>query len=322
MNKPFLLRPACKDYLWGGERLKKDFHKDSTMVPLAETWECSTHPDGASIVDSGSEKGKTLTEVLHAHPEYIGTHPHTKDELPILVKLIDAQKDLSVQVHPDDDYALKYENSLGKSELWYVLDACQGAKLVYGFAHDMTPQEVLESLENKTIEKHLQKVNVMKDDVFFVKAGTVHAIGEGVLVAEIQESSNLTYRLYDYDRKDKNGNPRQLHIDRAMEVMDMKFSGEPRQPMRVLKYRKGYASELLGRCKYFQVERILINSAEGIIPVRTGSNSFEVLLCIGGSGILKGTDQLPFEKGQCIFLPADSEEMHLEGKAELLRICC
>ncbi|MCR5229275.1 MAG: class I mannose-6-phosphate isomerase [Solobacterium sp.] len=322
MNKPFLLRPACKDYLWGGERLKKDFHKDSTMVPLAETWECSTHPDGASIVDSGSEKGKTLTEVLHAHPEYIGTHPHTKDELPILVKLIDAQKDLSVQVHPDDDYALKYENSLGKSELWYVLDACQGAKLVYGFAHDMTPQEVLESLENKTIEKHLQKVNVMKDDVFFVKAGTVHAIGEGVLVAEIQESSNLTYRLYDYDRKDKNGNPRQLHIDRAMEVMDMKFSGEPRQPMRVLKYRKGYASELLGRCKYFQVERILINSAEGIIPVRTGSNSFEVLLCIGGSGVLKGTDQLPFEKGQCIFLPADSEEMHLEGKAELLRICC
>ncbi len=323
MNKPFLLKPACKDYLWGGERLKKDFHKESSMVPLAETWECSTHPDGASTVASGPYKGKSLTEVLHEHPEFIGTHPHTKDEMPILVKLIDARNDLSVQVHPDDEFAMKYENSLGKSEMWYVLDAEPGAKLVYGFSHDMTAEEVLKSLKNKTIENHLQKVDVMKDDVFFVKAGTVHAIGAGVLVAEIQESSNLTYRLYDYDRKDKNGNLRQLHIDRALQVMNMKWSGEPRQPMRVLKYRKGYASELLSRCKYFQVERILINSAEGRIPVKTGTNSFEVLLCIGGSGTLSGEDvRLSFNKGQCMFLPADSVDLYLEGKAELLRICC
>ncbi|MBQ3105569.1 MAG: class I mannose-6-phosphate isomerase, partial [Lachnospiraceae bacterium] len=229
-NKPFLLKPAGKDYLWGGRRLKDDFSKELDMEPLAETWECSTHPDGPSIVSGGAFDGKTLTEVLKAHPEYLGTHPRSEGELPILIKLIDAKQDLSVQVHPDDAYAKEHENgSLGKSELWYVLDAKKDAKLVYGFYHDMEKQVLKESLLNGTVEKYLQKVSVQKDDVFYIEAGTVHALGAGALVAEIQENSNVTYRMFDYNRVDKHGNARPLHVDRALDVVDLKGSASPRQ---------------------------------------------------------------------------------------------
>lgn len=234
--EPFLLKPDGKDYLWGGSRLNDDFSKGIDMSPLAETWECSTHPDGPSVVASGAFAGQTLAAVLKAHPEYLGTHPEAKGELPILIKLIDAKKDLSVQVHPTDAYAREHENGqLGKTEMWYVLDAKKDAKLVYGLYHDVSKAQLRKSIENGTVEKYLQKVPVKKNDLFYIEAGTIHAIGAGVLVAEIQESSNLTYRLYDYDRVDKNGNRRELHIDKALEAANLKASAEPRQPLRVLK---------------------------------------------------------------------------------------
>ena len=256
LTKPFLLKPAGKDYLWGGSRLNDDFSKGIEMSPLAETWECSTHPDGPSIVGSGEFVGSSLSEVLNKHPEFLGSHPRTQGELPILIKLIDAKKDLSVQVHPNDEYAVQYENgSLGKTEMWYVLDATKNAKLVYGFYHDIDKAVLRKSLMDGTVEKYLQKVPIRKDDVFYIEAGTVHAIGAGALIAEIQENSNLTYRLYDYNRIDKDGKKRELHIDKALAVADLKGAAEPRQPMRLLRYRRGCASELLCRCKYFQVEK-------------------------------------------------------------------
>ena len=219
LNKPFFLKPAAKDYLWGGNRLNDDFSKGIDMHPLAETWECSTHPDGPSIVASGEHKGKSLIDVLKEHPEYLGTHPRTKDEMPILVKLIDAKQDLSVQVHPSDEYAQKYEHGqLGKTEMWYVLDATKGSQLVYGFKMNQDKDVVKKAIQNGTVEKYLQKVPVKKNDLFYIKAGTVHAIGAGALIAEIQESSNLTYRLYDYNRIDKSGNKRELHIDKGLAV--------------------------------------------------------------------------------------------------------
>ncbi|MCM1044041.1 MAG: class I mannose-6-phosphate isomerase [Candidatus Gastranaerophilales bacterium] len=326
MNEPFLLEPAGKDYLWGGERLKTEFGKKLHMRPLAETWECSTHPDGPSIVSGGLHDQKTLTKVLQEHPEYLGTHPRTSRELPILVKLIDAAGNLSVQVHPDDDYAREHENgSLGKTEMWYVLDAKPGTKLVYGFRHDMTRERIRESLQGGTIERHLQKVPVQKDDVFYIEAGTVHAIGAGALIAEIQENSNLTYRLYDYQRVDKNGKPRQLHVEKALDVVRLQGSQEPRQPMRVLRYSRGCALELLCRCRYFQVERLLLNVTEEIPPVemQTQGNSFQVLLCVDGSGVLSWTrGEIAFRRGDCIFLPADSVPMELCGRAQLLRVGC
>lgn len=323
---PFLLKPVGKDYLWGGSRLNDDFAKDIDMEPLAETWECSTHPDGTSIVASGEHEGKLLSEVLKSHPEYLGTHPDTDGELPILIKFIDAKKDLSVQVHPSDEYAMQYENGqLGKSEMWYVLDASKDAKLVYGFHSDITKEKLRKSIENGTVEKYLQKVNVHKDDVFYIESGTVHAIGAGALIAEIQENSNLTYRMYDYNRVGKDGKKRELHIDKAIEVAKLESSLEPRQPMRVLKYRRGYASELLGRCKYFQVERMLLNTEtyHEMADFRSESNSFRVLLCTDGCGVILGENlAINFFKGDCVFIPADSMELKLHGKAQLLNVSC
>lgn len=325
-NEPFLLKPAGKDYLWGGKRLNTDLDKQIPMEPLAETWECSTHPDGPSVVAGGVYAGQTLTEVLKEHPEYLGTHPRTKDELPILIKLIDADKDLSVQVHPDDDYAREHENgSLGKTEMWYVMDAAPDAKLIYGFRRDMREETLRESLRDGTVGKYLQKVPVRKDDVFYIEAGTVHAIGAGALIAEIQENSNLTYRLYDYGRVDRDGKPRPLHVDKALQVANLRGSAEPRQPMRVLRYSRGCAIELLCRCRYFQVERLLLNTAhrECGVGLQTQSNSFQALLCTDGAGrLVWGRQEIAFRRGDCIFVPADSVPLTLWGKAQLLKVGC
>ena len=322
-DEPFLLKPAFKDYLWGGDRLRSEYHKETDLSPLAESWECSTHPDGTSLalIDQNEIP---MTEVLKRHPEILGTHPRTRDTLPILIKLIDAKKDLSVQVHPDDDYARIHEHgSLGKSEFWYVLEAEPGASLVYGFSQDVTEKQVRQGIADGTIRKYLQKVPVKRNDVFFVQAGTVHAIGKGIVIAEIQESSNLTYRLYDYNRRDRNGNLRELHLDKALDVLNLHSSAEPVQPMRLLNYQPGFASEFLTRCRYFQVERILLSAEASEVSYYTDSSSFEVLMCVQGQGVLKGKKlRIPFRKGDTIFVPADSEALSFSGKAELLGVNC
>lgn len=322
-NKPFLLKPVGKDYLWGGRRLNDDFSKDIPLQPLAETWECSTHPDGPSVVASGEFKGFSLPEVLRLQPELLGRHYAGLGELPILIKLIDAKKDLSVQVHPDDEYAFKHEQGQrGKTEMWYVLDASCDAQLVYGFSHDINRAVLEKSLLDGTVEKYLQKVPVHSDDIFFIKPGTVHAIGAGALIAEIQESSNLTYRLFDYNRVDKNGKKRELHIEKALAVVNMQGSARPKQPLRVLKYRRGYAAEMLCRCKYFQVERVLVNTerCRKLASFQSNSDSFQVLLCTNGCGIMTFGDGevLQLFRGDCVFLPADSVEVKVHGRLQVL----
>lgn len=325
LTKPFLLKPAGKDYLWGGCRLNDDFSKDIDMNPLAETWECSTHPDGPSLISTGIHSGKTLREVLKKHPEYLGSHPRTKDELPILIKFIDAKKDLSVQVHPSDEYAQKYENGqLGKTEMWYVLDASKDAKLIYGLHHDADKESIRKSIEEGTVEKYLQKVPVKKDDLFYIEAGTIHAIGAGALIAEIQENSNLTYRLYDYDRVDKNGKKRELHVDKALDAANLKALSEPRQPLRVLKYSRGCAFELLCRCKYFEVHRMIVNTerCRQMVEYQADSTSFRVLLCTNGCGAIYSDDDetLCFFRGDCIFIPANSAKIKIHGNAQFLDV--
>lgn len=324
-NYPFLLRPAGKDYLWGGSRLRTEFGKKIELEPLAETWECSVHPAGFSYIASGEYKGKKLIEILEEHPEYLGTHPD-EGQFPILVKFIDASQNLSIQVHPTDEYARKHENGqLGKTEMWYVVDAAKDASLIYGLKQSMSKEQVRSAIEDGSIENYLNRVPVNKGNVFIVEAGTIHGIGAGTLVAEIQESSDLTYRLYDYNRVDKNGNKRELHIDKALDVANLNAVSSPRQPMRVLKYKNGSASELLGRCKYFQVERVLLNTERNrnMYPYQTGSNSFNVLLCTSGCGVIVGgMDSIYFFKGDCIFVPANSSELKIHGMAEFLKIEC
>ncbi len=331
MNKPFFLRPAGKDYLWGGNRLNDDFSKGIDLRPLAETWECSTHPDGPSLVATGAFAGRELRAVLREHPEYLGTHPrkvlqsHGLDDaqLPILVKLIDAKRDLSIQVHPDDEYAAVHGLGLGKTEMWYVLDASRGAGLVYGLNRDMSAAELRAAIGDGTVEKCLQKVPIQKDDVFFIPAGTIHAIGAGALVAEIQESSNVTYRLYDYGRLDKDKKPRALHVGQALEVADLRRKERPTQPMRVLRYRRGCATELLCRCEYFMVERMLLNTerCRELVTYQSGAGSFTVLLCVDGCGMIGwGAENHPLFKGDCVFAPANSTECVLHGRAQILKV--
>ena len=315
-----MLKPVGKDYLWGGERLRERFNKNIAITPLAETWECSTHPDGESIVASGANKGKTLAEVLKENPDWLGTHPKTEGELPILVKLIDAKQDLSVQVHPDDEYALKNEKQLGKTEMWYVIDAEPSTQLVHGFKHDLTEDKLREYIEKETLMKHLNLVSVEKDDVFFITPGTVHAIGAGALIAEIQENSNVTYRLYDYGRRDKNGNLRELHVDKAAQVLNYSKSADVRQNMRVLRYEPGFAKELLCRCEYFQVERVMLN---GVHEWEINDISFVILMCISGEQKLRcGNTELAVKKGDTVFIPAGSGKVFAEGVCEVLVIKC
>lgn len=329
-NIPFLLKPAAKDYLWGGSRLNDDFGKGIDVSPLAETWECSTHPDGPSMVASGPDAGRLLGDVLAEHPEFLGSHSLEltggKPELPILMKMIDAKQPLSVQVHPDDAYAREHENgSLGKTELWYVLAAQRGARLVYGFNRDVTRDQVRRLAENGHIEHVLNYVPVHRGDVFFIEAGTVHAVGAGALIAEVQENSNLTYRLYDYKRIGKDGKERPLHLDKALDVTKMQGVAAPKQPPRVLRYRAGCASELLARCRYFQVERLLLNTEihRELTDFQTGENSFHALLCTEGCGVLFGEGvMLNFFKGDCIFVPAGSIPLKLHGEAQFLNVSC
>lgn len=327
---PFLLQPVGKDYLWGGNRLNDEFGKKIYLEPLAETWECSTHPDGVSIVASGEYFGMKLDKLLKLHPEYLGTHPKRhllpKGQLPILIKFIDANQNLSVQVHPSDEYAeVNEDGKLGKVEMWYVVDASKEAKLVYGLLRDIDERQLQCSINEGTFEKYLRYVPVEKNNVFFIDSGTIHAIGAGIIVAEIQENSNLTYRLYDYNRTDKNGRKRELHINKALDVANLSGSATVKQPLRVLKYRRGCAIELLSRCKYFQVERMLLNTArvKEMIDFQTDSTSFQVLLCVDGCGTLFFNDMnIPFFKGDCIFVPACSQMIKIHGKGQFLKVSC
>ncbi len=316
------LQPAGKDYLWGGTRLRDEYGKKIDLTPLAETWECSVHPDGPSIVVNGQYKGKTLAEVLQLHPEYLGRKVEN-GKLPILVKFIDAKKDLSVQVHPDDKYARKYEHQNGKTEMWYVIDADDSDCLIYGFRHKVTEAILRNAVKTGTLDKHLQKVPVHKGDVFYVPAGTVHGIGAGILVAEIQESSNVTYRVYDYDRVDKNGKKRELHFNKAVQVMNMDVAPDVRQKPRIVKYYPGCSRELLCRCKYFEVERIQVTKAFSFSVL---DESFQVIMCLEGEGQIETMDEsmkpVRFIKGRTMFLPAGIGKCLVVGDATVLKIRC
>ncbi len=318
----FKLSPAGKDYLWGGTRLKNEYGKSIDMTPLAETWECSVHPDGPSTVAAGTFKGMTLAEVLNLHPEYLGNKVQN-GILPILVKFIDAKQDLSVQVHPDDAYALKHEHQNGKTEMWYVIDAEDGANLVYGFRHKVTEQILKNAVKTDTLDKHLQKVAVYRGDVYYVPAGTVHGIGKGILLAEIQESSNVTYRVYDYNRVDKDGKKRELHFDKAVQVMDMNSAVDVKQAPRMVRYYPGGSRELLCRCKYFEVERIQVTKG---FTFSVTDYSFQVLMCLDGYGQVETMDAdlkpMRFGKGETMFLPAGIGRCLLIGEATLLKIRC
>jgi len=310
------LRPAVKDYLWGGTRLIEEYGKDFGMERISETWECSVHSDGMSVVTTGQHIGKTLSEVISEYPEYLGQN--VSRDFPVLVKFIDAGKDLSVQVHPNDSYARIHENQNGKTEMWYVLEADENAGLIYGFEHEISPETVRRAVYDGTITDYLHYEEIHKGDVFYIPAGTIHAIGRGAVIAEIQESSNVTYRLYDYDRTDENGNKRELHIEKALDVMKL-CPAERIKPFNYYECSE-YSSVTLCECEYFRTDKITVRKKYGFNADR---KTFRIMLFTDGAGVIKSTDsEVAVKKGDCVFIPADAGKVEVVGNTEVLRIQC
>lgn len=304
------LQPACKDYLWGGTRLMKEYHKSFNGEKLAETWELSCHPDGPSTIVNGMEKGKTLDQYLEEKGNVVlGSNSRDEKEFPILVKLIDAKDDLSVQVHPDDLFALANEGQKGKTEVWYIIDCEEGAFLYYGFSKKISKEEFQERIQNHTLVEVLNRVYVKKGDVLLIESGTIHAIGKNILLAEIQENSNVTYRIYDYGRIGKDGKERRLDIDKALDVTDL-------SPI----VKEGSFCPHLVTCRYFTVDKIYLDGVHmqklnGFV----GQDSFVHLLVLEGEGTIETSDDIvSVQKGDSVFLPAGSGKFEISGSLEAL----
>ena len=293
------LTPACKDYLWGGEKLRQDYGIQSQLHPLAEAWVLSCHPDGPSVVATGPLAGKTLPEYIQEKgPGCLGAGCEKFTDFPLLAKFIDAKGDLSIQVHPSNEYALAHEHQFGKTEMWYVLDCEPGATLYYGFQHQISREEFQQRIQNNTLTEVLNAVPVEKGDLFFIPAGTLHAIRKGIVVAEIQQNSNVTYRIYDYGRVGADGKPRQLHIQQALEVTQR----TPPQPDPDF---HGH----LAQCPYFTVDVM-----EGRFTLDCGPESFVSVLVLEGTGALwEGDESMSLRKGESLFIPAGAGQCRLEG---------
>lgn len=310
------LTPAFKDYIWGGTKLKTDYGKQSDLEIVAESWELSTHKDGPSIIANGAHQGKTLAQYIKENgKEVLGSHAPVEDELSVLIKFIDARDNLSVQVHPNDEYALKNEGDFGKTEMWYVLDAEPGSKLVYGFTKDITQEQFRHYIESNTLTEVLNEVEVKKGDTFFIEAGTMHAIGKGIQIAEIQQSSNVTYRVYDYGRVGVDGKPRELHIEKAIEVTSLKKAEKP-QVEYDFKAQDGYSRAGLVACKYFKVDTLKVTDKASLVVDETSYHCIVVLE--GKAHITSQGESLEVVKGDTVFLPASSGDYTIEGNCQVI----
>lgn len=312
--EPLKLLPAFQDYIWGGTRLRDDFGKQCDYEHVAESWELSCHPAGESVIMNSVCKGMTLRAYLEQDwAARVGEGAARLSSFPVLIKLIDACQDLSVQVHPDDRYARVHEKGEnGKTECWYVMDCDEGAALACGFNRELTKDEFRRAIKQGTVLDCMQLVPVKKGDVFFIEAGTLHAIGAGILIAEIQQSSNLTYRVYDYDRVGPDGKPRELHIDKAVDVTKT-WPAPPRRNIPLTDYQ-GYSVALLADCPYFTVTELHIT--EGAAFPASGGKSYTHLLCTDGEAALvyENGVAMPVVKGDSVFLPANFGAYSLRGK--------
>jgi len=310
---PLLLKAPLKDYLWGGNRLREEFGFESEKDKIAEAWMLSCHKDGQSVVVNGKLKGKTLSEAIEIFGnDCLGEKSKAFPYFPLLIKLIDAKDRLSIQVHPDDEYALKNEGEFGKTEMWYIVDCEKDAKLIYGLNKEVTSEELNEKIENDTITDICNFVPVKKGDVFFIPAGTLHAIGKGILIAEIQQNSNTTYRVSDYGRLGADGKPRQLHKKQASEVIDKKpGKSEAKKNTSITSF--GTLTEL-ATCKFFTAN--LIN-LDGSTTIRNEKSFVSILVLSGECELSYGKEKLKLQKGSSVFVPADFG-FKISGKAEII----
>ncbi len=298
--KNFKLIPETKDNIWGGTKLIEKYGKTTDKEIIAETWELSYHKDGVTRLKDGRKISDALTA------EDIGSNCDGFSFFPVLVKLIDARDDLSVQVHPSDSYALREENSFGKTEMWYIVEAEEGAGIYLGFKNDVTKEQCAEAIKNNTLTSLLNFYEVKAGDCYFIPSGTIHAIGRGCLICEIQQNSNLTYRVYDYGRKDKNGNERELHVEKAMKVANL--SKYVPNPLGITTNN----GELLGLSKYFTVTKL---NVDGEMSIKMDNASFKCFTCVSGDGYIGGEKT---NLGDSRIITASDASVKIEGKMTLI----
>ncbi len=307
---PLILKPVIKDYIWGGTRLKDEFGFETDKKIAAEGWMLSVHKDGTNTVTNGKFKGRTLDEVLALFGY--------RDKFPILIKLIDAKDRLSVQVHPDNAYALENEGEYGKTEMWYIVDCKPGAKLIYGFNKEISKAEFRERISDNTLDEVMNYVPVKKGDVFFISAGTLHAIGAGILIAEIQQNSNTTYRVSDYGRLGADGKPRELHIGKALDVTNTKPSVIPYGNVGEIKKYVYGTKRHLAKCEYFDVTCYGLDGVKNF----NAKKKFISLLILGGEvKITCNGESINARKGDSVLIPK-GVEVKCAGKAEIICSLC
>jgi mannose-6-phosphate isomerase len=307
---PFKFKTIYKDKIWGGEKIKTILNKDFSPLPnCGETWEISGVKSDVSIIANGNLTGISLVQVLIDYKdELLGAKNYERfgNEFPLLIKFIDANEDLSIQVHPDDELAKKRHNSFGKTEMWYVIQADEGAGLISGFKQEVDEAQYLEKFNLGKLSDILNKEEAKANDVFFLPAGRVHTIGKGLLIAEIQQTSDITYRIYDFDRVDDKGNKRELHVEEALAAIDYQFYDDYKT-----KYtpQKNEVVELV-TCQYFTTN--VLDFTKNITKDYTYLDSFVIHVCLEGSYILKyGIEELPVNMGDCILIPATTQKVEL-----------
>lgn len=313
---PLQFEPILKERIWGGEKLKTILNKPITSKITGESWELSTVEGDVSVVANGDLKGKSLMELINEIPnEILGTRVYERfgKQFPLLFKYLDAREDLSIQVHPNDKLAKERHNSFGKTEMWYVMQADTDSRIIVGFKEDSSKEEYLKHLNDKTLVSILDDVKAKSGDVFFLETGTVHAIGAGLVVAEIQQTSDITYRLYDFDRKDAQGNTRELHVDLALDAINYDKVDTQK------KYEtKTNTSNGVVDCPYFTTNFIPL---EDKVEVSKSGETFTVYMCIEGSFEIEYDGfKNTYIKGDTVLVPAAINSFILTGKASILEI--
>ena len=318
MKEILKLKPAYKDYLWGGNNLKTKFNKKCDYDIVAESWELSVHNDGPSIIDGGSHDKELFKDYINSMPkEILGLNANNFTYFPILIKLIDSSKPLSIQVHPDDEYGLKHEGEYGKTEAWYILDAKEDSYLYVGFNQSITKDKLRESIKNNTITNYLNKVKVNRGDVAYIEAGTVHAIGEGITLLEVQQNSNSTYRVYDFDRTDQYGNKRELHIDKAIDVAKLDNNNKAVYQIDYKDYET-YSCGSIVTCKYFNAISYIVKES---VDLYIDNTSFKIVIVTDGKGSINANNKIyQLSKGDTYFIPANYENITIIGNCEFVLI--
>ena len=319
LDYPIRFEPILKEKIWGGSKLKDILNKDSNREDLGESWEVSGVKDDISVVEHGSLKGQTLNALLEKYKgDFIGNKNYKVfgAEFPLLIKFIDANTELSVQLHPHDDLAKKRHNSFGKTEMWYIMQADEGAEINVGFKKSISKEEYLGHLQSGKITELLNFEKVEKGDSFFINTGKVHAIGAGVLLAEIQQTSDITYRIYDWDRVDSEGNSRELHTDLALDAIDF----EKKEDFKLEYSRTANESSNIASCEYFTTNYLPVKGVvkKGISAI----DSFVIYLCVSGKAKVTVNGNSEFiEQGQTLLIPAKIEEVEISSEgAELLEV--